>query len=149
MKAREIHSITTIHTAGITSGVFLSYQPHSFTKEEKMSGYKLYWVGQGKIKPGKFAEAAAWWREKGAPDTLSLPWTKSLKCYGVQFGLGGEYDIEIWQEIGSYGVFDEMDEFYSQESEDLTRRIENTLEGLEYIEWGPSRLMGDWPESSI
>ena len=114
-----------------------------------MADYRIYFVAQGKIKPGKWEQAVKWWKEKAAPDILSEPWIKSLRSYGTQFGLGGEYDIEIWQEIESYGAFDEMDDFYTQVSEDITRRIENSKEGIEYIEWGPTRLMGDWPESSV
>ena len=113
-----------------------------------MDLYKLYWVGQGKIRPGKFSEAIQWWTEKAAPDILSDPWTKSLKCYASQFGLGGEYTIEIWQEIESYGSFDEMDEFWVKESDASKKKLEIMKEGNEYFEWGPSRLMGDWPESS-
>ena len=114
-----------------------------------MQAYKLYWVGQAKIKPGKFAEAIKWWKEKAEPDILADPWTKSLRCYAVQFGLGGEYTIEFWQEIGSYGDFDKIDKFWEEGSKRTKEKIEISQEGNEYFEWGPSRLMGDWPESSI
>ena len=63
-----------------------------------VEAYRLFWVGTLKIKPGKYAEAQKFWREKGLPDILADPWTKSVKCYAVQFGLGGEYAIEVWQE---------------------------------------------------
>ncbi len=62
-----------------------------------MEKYKLYWVGQAKVQSGKLGEATNWWREKGAPNLLADPWTKSLKCFASQFGLGGEYTIEVWQ----------------------------------------------------
>jgi hypothetical protein len=114
-----------------------------------MEVYKLYWVGQAKIKPGKSAEATKWWKEKAEPNILSDPWTKSLRCYAVQFGLGGEYTIEIWQELESYAAFDEIDKFWEEGSDATKERIEISKEGTEYIEWGPSRLMGDWPESSF
>ena len=74
-----------------------------------MEAYKLYLVGTAKIKPGKFVEATKWWQEKGIPNILSRPYTKSLRCYASQFGLGGEYDIEIWQEIENYAAMDVMD----------------------------------------
>ena len=114
-----------------------------------MGTYKIYWVGQMKIKPGKFAEALRWWKEKGEPDIKSNAWTKSLKCYGVQFGFGGEYTIEIWQEIESYAAFDEIDKFWEEGSDATKKKTELWKEGNEYFEWGPSRLMGDWPESSF
>ena len=114
-----------------------------------MEQYKLYWVHLAKIKPGKFAEAAKWWKEKAEPDILADPWTKSLKCYAVQFGLGGEYSIEFWQEIGSYGDFDKIDKFWEEGSKRTKEKLEISLEGNNYFEWGPSRLIGDWPESSV
>lgn len=114
-----------------------------------MEEYRLFIVTKAKIKPGKFAEAAKWWKEKASPDLLSDPWTKSLKCYASQFGLGDEYNLEIWQELGSYADFDAMDEFWLEGSEKTKQKIDIGQEGNDYIEWGPSRLMGDWPESGI
>jgi len=114
-----------------------------------MEVYKLYWVGQGKIKPGKNAEATKWWKEKAAPNILSFSWTKSLKCYAGQFGLGGEYTIQIWQEIESYGSFDEMDKFWFEDSDKAKKTTEIMKEGQDYFVWGPSTLMGDWPESGF
>lgn len=114
-----------------------------------MEAYKLYWVSLAKIKPGKFAEAAKWWREKAAPDIRSDPWCKSLRCYAVQFGLGGEYSIEIWNEISSYADFDAIDQFWMEASDKVKQKLAISKEGIEYFEWGPSRLMGDWPESDV
>jgi hypothetical protein len=114
-----------------------------------MEEYKLYWVGQAKVKPGKHAEATAWWREKGAPGILADPWTKSLKCFAIQFGLGGEWSIEIWQEIGSYGSFDQMDKDIFDNPDKSKKKQSMWDEANEYFEWGPTRLMGDWPESEI
>lgn len=114
-----------------------------------MEEYKLYLVGQAKIKPGKFSKAAKWWREKGAPDVLSDPWTKSLRCFATQFGLGGEYSIEIWQEIEHYAAFDQMDKDILDNPEKYKNKLEIWNEANEYFEWGPNRLMGDWPESSL
>lgn len=114
-----------------------------------MEAYKLYWVGRAKVKPGKYSEAVKWWREKGVPDILADPWTKSLKCYASQFGLGGEYTIEIWQEIESYGSFDQIDTDILENPDKYKKKQAMWDEANEYFEWGPNRLMGDWPESSL
>ena len=114
-----------------------------------MEAYKLYLVGTAKIKPGKFVEATKWWQEKGIPNILSRPYTKSLRCYASQFGLGGEYDIEIWQEIENYAAMDVMDAWTIEDPERAAKNIEYWQEANELFEWGPSRLMGDWPESSL
>ena len=114
-----------------------------------MSAYKLYWVMSAKFKPGKDEEAAKWWREKGAPELLSEPWTKSLHAYATQFGLGGEYDLEVWQEIENYAAFDQMDERFAKDPA-WAKQWEDVVKGsLDYIKWGPARLMGDWPESDL
>jgi hypothetical protein len=114
-----------------------------------MEVYRLFLVGQAKIKSGKFAEATKWWKEKGIPDILSRPYTKSLKCYARQFGLGGEYDIEIWQEIENYAAMDQMDTWILEDPERAKKASELWKEADELFEWGPNRLMGDWPESSL
>ena len=113
-----------------------------------MEAYRLFWVGTFKIKSGKAAEAEKWWREKGVPDILSDPWTKSLKCYAVQFGLGGEYAIEVWQELQNYAAFDQMDRSIIDNPEKTRKSWQLWKEAIDYFEWGPARLMGDWPESS-
>ena len=113
-----------------------------------MEAYRLFWVGTLKIRPGKAAEAQKWWREKGMPDILSDPWTKSVKCYAVQFGLGGEWAIEIWQEIENYAAFDRMDRSIIDNPEKTRQSWLLWKEAIDYFEWGPARLMGDWPESS-
>jgi len=114
-----------------------------------MEAYRLFLVGQIKIKTGKFAEATKWWKEKGAPDILSRPYVKSLKCYAGQFGLGGEYGIEIWQELENYAAMDQMDNYIIEDLERAAENMELWKEGNDLFEWGPSRLMGDWPESSL
>ena len=114
-----------------------------------MEAYKLYMVGSAKIKPGKFVEATNWWKEKGIPDILSRPWTKSVRCYASQFGLGGEYDIEVWQEIENYAAMDQMDTWTIEDPERAAQNREVWKEAGELFEWGPTRLMGDWPESSL
>ena len=98
-----------------------------------MEAYKLYWVTQAKIKPGKNKEAIKWWKEKAEPNILADPWTKSLRWYAVQFGLGGEYSIEIWQEVGSYAAFDEIDKFWEEGSDAAKKRIETGKEGIELV----------------
>lgn len=114
-----------------------------------MEEYRLFFVGQGKVKPGKFKEATEWWEEKGKPDILKDPWTVSLNAYAVQFGLGGEYTIEIWQEIENYAAFDAMDKKFTDDPQGAQETLDVWIESNEFFEWGPSRLMGDWPESSV
>lgn len=114
-----------------------------------MEEYRLYWVGQAKIKPGMGAQATKWWQEKGAPDILSDPWTKSLRCFAIQFGLGGEYSIEVWQELENYEAFDKMDLWFLDNPDKAKTKQEIWEEANDYFEWGPNRLMGDWPESSV
>jgi hypothetical protein len=114
-----------------------------------MEAYRLYLVGTAKIKSGKFVEATKWWKEKGAPDLLSRPNVKSLQCYAGQFGLGGEYDIEIWQEIENYAAMDHWDAWIVEDPERAAKVRELWQEANELFEWGPNRLMGDWPESSL
>ena len=114
-----------------------------------MEVYKIYLVGYAKVKPGKFVEATKWWREKGAPDITSRPWTKSLRCFAGQFGLGGEYDIEIWQEIENYAALDQIDKWLIDDPDKAAEVREIWKEADELFEWGPNRLMGDWPESSL
>ena len=110
-----------------------------------MGKYRLYHVRTAKYKPGKANEAAKWWREKGKAMYESLPGVKSVRAYGPQFGLGGEYG-EIWIEIENYAVYDRWDEdvLANPQKYATLRREEQDL-----VEWGPSRLMGDWPESQL
>ena len=114
-----------------------------------MEKYKLYLVQVGNVRPGKYTEAMKWWKEEALPNRLTAPWFKSIKAYAGQFGLGGEYVIEIWNEIESYGAFDQIDDYWDGDSEDKEKRLEIIHRGAEIIEWGPSRLMGDWPESAV
>ena len=108
-----------------------------------MEEYRIYHVSTAKIKPGKANEAVRWWQEKGKAMLESTPGFKSAKAYAVQFGLGGEYSIEIWQEIENYAAYDRLDE-------DLEANPQNyaaSAEAREFFEWGPARVMGDWPQS--
>jgi hypothetical protein len=114
-----------------------------------MTEYKLFMVSTAKIKSGKFVEATKWWGEKGLPDLKSRPWAKSVKSYAVQFGLGGEYSVETWTEIEDYAAMDEMDKWIIEDPERAQANTEMWQEATEYFEWGPTRLMGDSPESSL
>jgi hypothetical protein len=119
------------------------------SSEGDVTAYKLYMVGSAKIKSGKFEEATKWWKHKGLPDIRSRPWVKSIKCYAGQFGLAGEYDIEIWEEIEDYAAMDAMDKWIEEDPKRAEKNRELWKEGNELFEWGPTRLMGDWPESSL
>ncbi|MGB3904410.1 MAG: hypothetical protein WBB22_05765 [Anaerolineae bacterium] len=114
-----------------------------------MAEYKLFMVGTAKIKAGKVPEAARWWRERGLPDLRSRPWAKSVKSYAVQFGLGGEYEMETWVEIDDYAAMDVMDNWIIEDPERAEKDRNMWKEANEYYEWGPVRLMGDWPESAL
>jgi hypothetical protein len=114
-----------------------------------MAEYKLFMVHTSKIKSGKFVEATKWWGEKGLPDIRSRPWAKSVKSYSVQWGLGGEYSIETWTEIEDYAAMDVMDNWVIEDPERAKKNLEMWQEANDYFEWGPTRLMGDWPESSL
>ena len=108
-----------------------------------MEAYRLYHVRTAKIRPGKWNEAVKWWRDKGKATAESQPGVKSVRAYAVQFGLGGEYILEFWMEMENYAALDRIDE-------DLEANPEKYAawgEGRDLFEWGPARLMGDWPES--
>ncbi len=115
-----------------------------------MDAYRLYFVTVGKFKDdASYEEATTWWREKGGPDLAAEPWTKSLQVYATQFRLGGEYSLEVWQEIENYAVLDEMDAWYFADPARAKAKGDLWRESAAYFEWGPSRLMGDWPESGL
>jgi len=57
--------------------------------------------------------------------------------------------MEIWTELESYASFDEMDKFWEEDSDDAKKFGKVWKEANDYFEWGPTRLMGDWPESSF
>ena len=107
-----------------------------------MEEFKIYQVITARSKPGKSGEAAKWWREKGKAAYEASPGIKSVKAYGVQFGLGGN-GIEIWLEMENYAAFDRLDE-------DLDANPQKYAafgEAQDLFEWGATRIMGDWPES--
>jgi hypothetical protein len=69
--------------------------------------YRIYEVTSIKVKPDKGGDAAEWWRQKGKVAFEVGPGTKSVRAYAVQFGFGGEYQLEIWREIDEYGSYDQ------------------------------------------
>lgn len=111
-----------------------------------MSYYRIFYVTTARPKVGKVDAAARWWDEKGRTQFESVPGTKSVHAFVVQFGLGGGgiFPFEIWQEIEDYASFDRRDEF--TEANVATYRAFHT-DFLEYYELGPCRIMGDWPVS--
>ena len=109
-----------------------------------MEVYRIYHVVTAKIKPGKIMdEAAKWWREKGQESYESMPGVKSVRAYAAQWFLGGEYGLEFWMEMENYAALDRIDEDWFANPQ----KYAAWGEALELFEWGPGRLMGDWPES--
>jgi hypothetical protein len=108
-----------------------------------MEEYRIYVVDTFKMKPGKEKEAVKWWQEKGKALFESIPGTKSLRSYAVQFGLGGEYSVEIWHEVKNYAYFDLLD----KDMEQNPQKYSPLREAQDLFDWGPTRIMGDWPES--
>lgn len=112
-----------------------------------MAMYRIYFVGTAKAKPGKSAAAAKWWREKGQAFYESLPGVKSVRVYASQFGLGGsDYGLELWTEIESYATMDRWDEDIAANAQKYGPFFH---EFNDLFDSGPSRLMGDWPESHL
>ena len=110
-----------------------------------MEEYRIYFVYTAKFKPEKKKEALKWWQEKGKAFKESFPGTKSVRAYAVQFGLGGEYYIEIWVEKENYASLDLLDKDIDQNPQ----KYSPIKEAQELFDWGPSRIMGDWPESGF
>lgn len=111
-----------------------------------MGLYGLYFVSKAKTKPGKAGAAGVWWREKGKAFYESLPGVKSVRVFATQFGLGDDFGHELWVEIASYAVMDQWDEdivVHPDKYGPIFREFD------ELFESGPSRLMGDWPESHL
>lgn len=61
----------------------------------------------------------------------------------MQLGLGGEYTVEVWRGIEDYGSYDRLDEDMFLYPEKYAAFEEST----ETVDWGPVRLMGEWPQS--
>ena len=111
-----------------------------------MDLYRIYFVGTARFRPGKAEEATKWWKEEGAPFYAALPGVKSLRTFAAQFGLGGEYGLEFWYEVDNYAVMDVWDKVIS---DDPGKYGPVFVKFAELFEGGPSRLMGDWPESHL
>ncbi len=109
----------------------------------RMEEFRIYVVSTLKTKSGKTKETLKWWKEKGKAIIESSPGTKSVRTYAVQFGLGGEYDIEIWEEVENYASLDLLDKDIDQNPQ----KYSPFKEAQELFDWGPTRIMGDWPES--
>jgi hypothetical protein len=107
--------------------------------------YRIYEVTSIRIKPTKGRDAAAWWRDRGQAGFEARPGTKSVRAYAVQFGFGGQYQLEVWGEIESYGTYDQLDEDLASSPQKYAG-----FDGVsDVLEFGPTRLMGDWPESQF
>lgn len=111
-----------------------------------MNMYRIYFVGTARPRPGKEGAAAEWWKEKGEAFYSAFPGVKSLQTFAGQFGLSGEYGIEMWYEIEDYAVMDKWDEVIGADPQKYGPAF---VEFVELFEAGPSRLMGDWPESRL
>jgi hypothetical protein len=107
-----------------------------------MDPFNLYQVLTVKVKSGKSVEAAKWWKEKGKALYESSPGIKSVKAYGVQFGLGGSF-LEFWLEMENYAVFDRIDE----DLDANPQKYAAFAEFWDLFESSTTRIMGDWPES--
>lgn len=108
-----------------------------------MEAYKIHFVLTTRAKPGKGDEAVKWWNEKGKAVYESLPGVKSVKAYAAQFGLGGEYGLEIWMEMENYAALDRIDE----DLEANRQKYAAFGESQDLFDDGPARIMGEWPQS--
>jgi hypothetical protein len=98
-----------------------------------------------KARPGKRVEGEKWWTERGKPLYESAPGVKSVSAYATQFGLGGEFQIEVWLELESYAAFDQVD----QDIAANPQKYQALAEQGGFFEAGPGRLVGDWPASDL
>jgi hypothetical protein len=110
-----------------------------------VENYRIYEVTSIRIKPNKGRDAVEWWHQRGKTAFETGPGTKSVSAYAVQFGFGGQYQLEVWREIESYGTYDRLDEDLVSNPEKYTGFRETS----DFLEFGPTRLMGDWPESQF
>lgn len=130
----------------IWGGLKQDRQPIIRRKDQTAAPYKIYFVNTAKSKSGKSAEAAKWWQEKGKAWFESSPSTKSVQAYAAQFSLGGDYFLEFWQEIENYAALDRWDEDMLQHPDKYSPMMK---EASDLFDWGPARIMGDWPESGL
>jgi hypothetical protein len=111
-----------------------------------MEQYKSYLVYTARTRLGKREEAASWWRDKGKPMYESAPGFLSATAFASQWRLGqGRYDLEIWVELKDYASLDRLDE----DAMVNPQKYAAYGESLEIFEWGPSRMVGEWPQSQF
>ena len=67
--------------------------------------------------------------------------TKSLRVYLAQFGLAGEWELEVWREIEDYAALDKVDAWYAEDPDGAKKRDDLWSESAAYFEWGPC---GSW-----
>lgn len=106
---------------------------------------ELYFVWTWKPRPGKSEAAEQWWNESGKALYANSPGVKSVRTFVSQFGLGGEYPLEIWLELENYAAFD----WVLQDIASNPKRYAPLAEYDELFEPGPSRIVAPWPESPI
>jgi|SoiMetStandDraft_5_1073268.scaffolds.fasta_scaffold552163_1 hypothetical protein len=105
----------------------------------------VHFVTTARPRSGQALAAAKWWRDKGQSFFASMPGVKGVTAYAVQFGLGGEYSVEIWQEIDGYAALDKWaTEFRAQR-----QNYDLFGEFLQLYEVGPTRILGRWPEMRL
>ncbi len=110
-----------------------------------MSDFRIFFVATSSSKPGKGSQGAQWMREKGQAFFESFAGVKSLQVFATQFGLGQALDLEFWFEIEDYAVMDRWDADMAANPQNYSLYGEYT----DLFDSGPSRIMGDWPESRI
>ena len=110
-----------------------------------MAQYRIFHVSTLKARPGKRVESERWWTERGKAMYESVPGVKSVNAYAAQFGLGSEYQIEVWLELESYSAFDQADQDVASNPQKYAALAETD----ELFEAGPARLVGDWPASDL
>ena len=55
----------------------------------------------------------------------------------AQFGLAGEWELEVWREIEDYAALDKVDAWYAEDPDGAKRRDDLWSESAAYFEWGP------------
>jgi hypothetical protein len=111
-----------------------------------MADFRIFYVATAAARPGKRGEAAQWWREKGQAHFESLSGVKSLQVFASQFLIGRKHGYEFWYELENYAVLDTWD---AELEADPQKYGPPWMEFTELFEPGPTRIMGDWPESLL
>ena len=110
-----------------------------------MANYRIYQVTTFTIRPERRIEGEKWWQNTGKGLIESLPGVKSVHAYAAQFGLGSEYQLEVWTELESYAALDEWDRTIAANPQ----KYRGFGEAAQYFEYGPGRVVGDWPASDL